>query len=195
MTQIFLNYRTDDEPFGVQLLDRELSAQFGDDVVFLASKSIELGDDWERRMLAAVGESDAVLVIMGRNWLDARDDHNRRRLDDPADVVRREILAGLDQGKRVIPVRLAVPRLDADSLPEALRALAARQDIEIRFRSAYPDIGLLAAKLRQQIPALRRSVQQIAETTRNLITAREIGAVVTADTITTDSFQMRPNLN
>lgn len=186
MTQIFLNYRTDDEPFGVQLLDRELSERFGDDVVFFASRSIELGDDWHKRMFEAVGKSAALLVVIGRNWLDAKDEHGARRLDDPADFVRREIRAGLKLNKKVIPVRLDVPRLKAEQLPESLRGLAGRQDIEIRRRKARMDIDDLAKKLRGQIPALSEK-PPAAEPPAPVKDAGHI----TANTVITGNVRMR----
>src|SRR6266508_2403693 len=119
--QVFLNYRSDDEPFGVSMLDQELSHRFSSAAVFLASKSIPLGSDWEQQMYQAVEQSVAMLVVIGRHWRNAK---NRRRLDDPADHVRREIRHALDQGKQVIPVRLAVPRLSTKDLPDALSDLA-----------------------------------------------------------------------
>lgn len=152
MTQVFLNYRADDEPFGVTMLDQELSRRFGPDAIFLAAKSIPLGSDWEHQMYQAIDESVAVLVIIGRNWGNAA---NRRRLEDPADHVRREIRYALDRGKQVVPVRLAVPRLSTSDLPEALADLAGKQDIEVRFRSAKIDVDRLATKLAEVIPALR----------------------------------------
>ena len=186
MTQIFLNYRSDDEPYGVRLLDRELSARFGDDVVFLASKSIELGDDWERRMFDAIDESAAVLVVIGRNWLDAKDKSGLRWWADPDDFVPREIRVPLDRGKKVVPVRLDVPRLRADQLPAELRDLAGRQDIVIGFRKAKVDIDELATKLRRQIPSLREAApadrQKPAETGRkSVIRAKNVGTVVEGD--------------
>lgn len=160
MTQVFLNYRADDEPFGVTMLDQELSRRFGPDAIFLAAKSIPLGSEWEHQMYQAIDESVAVLVVMGRNWGNTR---NRRRLDDPADHVRREIRYALDEGKQVVPVRLAVPRLSTEDLPEALVDLAARQDIEVRFRSAKIDVDRLATKLAEVIPALRPAAEKPAE--------------------------------
>ncbi|WP_409492487.1 toll/interleukin-1 receptor domain-containing protein [Amycolatopsis sp. cmx-11-12] len=159
MTQIFLNYRSeDDEAFGVAMLDQALSDRFGDDAVFLASKSVELGSAWETDMFEAVKESSALLVIMGRRWLDAKDENGGRRIDDPKDFVRREILTALELGKKVIPVRLASKRLKVDDLPEELRPLISRQDIEVRFRNYRVDVELLAQRLRQEIPELRKAV-------------------------------------
>jgi hypothetical protein len=158
VTQIFLNYRAeDDETFGVAMLDQALSARFGDDAVFLASKSVELGSAWEPEMFQAVGDSSALLVIMGRRWLNARAGNGGRRIDDPDDFVRREILTALELGKKVIPVRLATKRLKADDLPGELRPLIGRQDIEVRFRNYRLDVELLAQRLRQEIPELRKA--------------------------------------
>jgi TIR domain len=195
VTQIFLNYRASDEPFGVQMLDRELSEQFGSDVVFLASKSIDLGEDWEERMFAAVEESTAVLMVIGRNWLDAKDADGRRRIDDPGDFVRREIRTALRLNKQVIPVRLAVPRLSAADLPTDLHDVLRCQDIEIRFRSARPDIELLVAKLRRQVPALRRSEPPPAAATKNVINADHANTVITTDLFYTETFNAGPTFN
>ncbi|MEV6908536.1 toll/interleukin-1 receptor domain-containing protein [Amycolatopsis sp. NPDC051071] len=155
MNQIFLNYRTADERFGVAMLDRELSRAFGPETVFFASKSIELGADWEKSMFDAVAASSALLVVMGRHWIDAKNADGLRLIDDPEDFVRREILTAFELGKRVIPVRMDVPeRVPAEELPEVLRSLPTLQDISIHFRSAGPDIDRLAARLRQLIPGL-----------------------------------------
>jgi hypothetical protein len=196
VTQIFLNYRIDDEPFGVELLDRDLTARFGDDVVFFASRSIPLGDEWERRMFDAIDESAAVLVVIGRNWLDARGADGTRRLDDPADFVRREIRAALDRDKQVVPVRLDVPRLRAEQLPEALHGLAGRQDVEIRRRKAKIDIDDLATRLSWEIPALRKTPPTAATPAVNgrSVTAEKVGNVYQGD-FTVQTFQAGTTFN
>ncbi|HKS48925.1 MAG TPA: toll/interleukin-1 receptor domain-containing protein [Amycolatopsis sp.] len=155
MTQVFLNYRTVDEPYGAVMLDQLLSDRFGSAAVFFASKSIPLGAEWEAEMFKAVGESDALLVIMGPQWLTAADEHGNRRIDDPRDFVRREILTAFDLGKQVIPVLLDARRVKPEELPEELRRLCDLQDIKIHFRSARPDVDRLAMRLRQLIPGLR----------------------------------------
>jgi len=148
---VFLNYRTDDEPYGVALLDRALSDRFGTDAVFLDSKSVPAGDRWEKRLLDAVAQSAALLVIIGRAWLSPA---LRARLNDPADFVRREILTAFAHRTRVIPVRLGVPHLEPADLPAMLQELAELQDIEIRFRDQEIDIDRLAAELAEHIPEL-----------------------------------------
>ncbi|MCR6481761.1 toll/interleukin-1 receptor domain-containing protein [Amycolatopsis sp. OK19-0408] len=156
MTQVFLSYRTTDEPFAVAFLDHELTREFGPGAVFFASRSIDLGADWEPAMFAAVTASDAVLVIIGPRWLTAADKNGRRRLDDPDDFVRREVELGLRLNKQVIPVHLERRHpLDRTTLPEPLWDLAAKQSTVVAFRNSEPDIGRLVTRLRRQIPGLR----------------------------------------
>ncbi|WP_051385491.1 toll/interleukin-1 receptor domain-containing protein [Actinokineospora inagensis] len=152
--KVFINYRAADEPFGVALIDQGLSARFGSEAVFLASKSIPPGTRWEEAMFEAVASSTAVLVVMGRNWLGDRSESGGRRIDDPGDFVRREITMALRLDKQVIPVRLGVPRMNPAALPEPVRPLWDRQDVFLQFRTAASDLDLLAAKLRRLVPGL-----------------------------------------
>lgn len=181
MTQIFLNYRTEDEKYGVALLNQMLSRRFGSTAVFLASKSIGLGTEWEQAMFQAVSDSEVVLVIIGRNWLTATDEHGQRRIDNPDDFVRREIRLALELGKQVIPVRLDVPRIAAESLPDDLRTLAALQDIEVRFRNHEIDVNRLADRLCEQVPALRPTNQD--STAKFALNANTVGKVVQVETV------------
>jgi hypothetical protein len=154
VTQVFLNYRAVDKDFGVHMLDSALSKRFGSDAVFLASRSIPLGAEWEPEMFDAIRDSVALLVIMGRNWLDAVDEQGKRLIDRPEDFLRREVLLAHGLHKKIIPVRLDTPRLTEQQLPAELAWLVGRQDIEIRFRSAKVDVDRLVDKLRLQIPEL-----------------------------------------
>jgi hypothetical protein len=158
VTQVFLSYRTSDQPFAAAFLDHELTRQFGPDAVFFASRSIDLGANWETAMFAAVSASDAVLVVIGPHWLTATGKDGRRRLDDPRDFVRREIELGLQLKKQVIPVHLERRHVrDRDALPESLRELADKQSTVVAFRNSKPDLDRLATRLRRQIPALGRA--------------------------------------
>lgn len=192
MTQVFLNYRRTDEPFGVAMIDQKLSARFGSEAVFLASKSIELGSRWESEMFDAVTRSTALLAVIGRRWLDERNAEGDRRIDDPQDFVRREILLAMELGKKVIPVRLETPRMSENDLPAALRPLLEQQDIELRFHTSGPDLDRLELKLRRLIPDLaeRRETRReprpepgpVAARTYNGSTHNEFHGQMTVDT-------------
>lgn len=195
MTQIFLNYRTTDDGFGVALLAEMLSERFGDDAIFLASKSLRLGADWERDMFRAVADSAALLVVMGRGWLSAVDDTGRRRIDDPDDFVRREILTAWELGKQVIPVRLAINRLQAADLPPELHPLLKLQDIEVKFRSHRVDVETLARRLRSQIPALRdQTLDKAADKAdaHNVLHANKVETSMQGRNFYIDSFHAGP---
>ena len=74
-----------------------------------------------------------MLAIIGPDWL-AADNEGKRRLDDPDDWVRREIVIALGLGRvQVIPVLVGDAGLPAaDELPEPLRPLPGRQAITVR---------------------------------------------------------------
>ncbi len=180
MTQIFLNYRTTDEPVAVAMLDQVLSERFGSEAVFLASKSIPLGMDWEEEMFAAVEQSTAVLALVGRSWLDVKNADGRRALDDPGDFVRRELATAFRLCKQVIPVLLGVERqaLREADLPPDIRELSRRQSMRIAIHSARPDVDQLVDKLRRQVPALRPP-ENTTSTVRNSVRAEKVsGSVV-----------------
>ncbi|QQQ80218.1 toll/interleukin-1 receptor domain-containing protein [Saccharothrix sp. 6-C] len=151
MTKVFLNYRVTDQPFGAALLDRALSERFGSDAVFLASKSIPPGADWEVRMFEAVEQCAALLVVMGTNWLGETRPDGSRRLDDHDDFVRRELLTAAALDKVVVPVRLDSPRVARDDFPVDLAWLADLQDVEVSFRTARADIDNLANRLAAEV--------------------------------------------
>jgi hypothetical protein len=149
MKTIFTCYRSEDEPYAATLLDHVLSPEFGSDVVFRASRSIDPGDDFEKKIFAAIEAASVLLVVIGPQWLDARDEHGRK-LDNEQDMVRREILAAKKHGVRVIPVLVNTRRLRPADLPAELKWLAGRQDVRVDFRADY-DLPALVAKLRRVI--------------------------------------------
>jgi hypothetical protein len=85
-----------------------------------------------------------LLAIIGPNWLDARDEHGKRRLDDPKDFVRIEIAAALQRNIPVIPILLdGAPMPKAVGLPKDLKELTLRNGIEIRHASFQDDMNRL----------------------------------------------------
>src|SRR5262249_51832577 len=101
---VFINYRGEDShSYGV-LLYRELIGHFGEDVVFLDAESIPSGVDFAEEVLGGVGSAQVLLLVIGPRWLAATDPMGRRRIDDPADWIRRELAEAFAAGVRVIPV-------------------------------------------------------------------------------------------
>ena len=79
-----------------------------------------------------VAECDALVAIIGKDWVTATDESNQRRLDDPNDYVRIELGTALQRDIPVIPVLVGgavMPR--QESLPEMLKPLTRRQGLAI----------------------------------------------------------------
>jgi Domain of unknown function (DUF4189)/TIR domain/Putative peptidoglycan binding domain len=145
--RIFINYRRGDEPGFTQALLGRLELAFPAERLFIDVDSIPPGEDFVRMLEAQVAQCDAMLTVIGNNWLEATDEHGARRLDDPHDFVRIEIESALKQGKRVIPVLVHQARMPhADELPEAIRALAQRNAVRLTHERFRADVqGLVKA--------------------------------------------------
>lgn len=105
MVRVFISYRRQDSaPWSGRLFD-SLASRFGVDNVYLDIATIAPGMDFASHIEQALSRSDIVLLVIGPHWLQAsyRSD-NRRRIDDPEDLVRREIQLALSVGKPLIPV-------------------------------------------------------------------------------------------
>jgi hypothetical protein len=101
---VFINYRGDDSYASAELIDRELSSQFGSAKVLLDTKSIPAGSDFVEELLGRLRTCSVLLVVVvvviGPCWLAITDDAGRRRIDNPKDWVRREIAEALFNGIR-----------------------------------------------------------------------------------------------
>ena len=107
---VFICYRREDSAgFAGRIYDR-LTRSLGRESVFLDVDNIPAGLDFVEVLSDHVGRCDALIAVIGRDWLSSADAENRRRLDDPHDTVRIEIEAALDRRIRVIPVLLMVPQ-------------------------------------------------------------------------------------
>jgi hypothetical protein len=97
-----------------------------------------------------VAESPVVLVFIGPNWLNAKDERGGRRLDDPDDILAAEIVAALGRDIRVVPVLVHGASLPKESdLPDSLKPLARLKAVEIRLAEYGPDLDALVEQGRQ----------------------------------------------
>jgi hypothetical protein len=104
MARIFLCYRRDDSGgYAGRLYDR-LGQRFGHDNLFMDIDTIAPGLDFVEAIEKAVGTCDVLLAVIGRQWLTSTDSQGQRRLDNPEDFVRLEIVTALVRQIRVIPV-------------------------------------------------------------------------------------------
>ena len=152
MSGIFISYRREDAAGHAGRLFDRLKARFGKSAVFMDVEGIDAGIDFVETIDDAVSTCDVLLAVIGRGWLDARDDHGARRLDNPQDFVRLETGAALSRRIRVIPVLVeGVAMPPADALPAALQSLARRQAVELRDSRWEADVENLIQKLEQAL--------------------------------------------
>lgn len=152
---LFISYRRQDEPnFAGRLYDR-LVLRFGADRLFLDVDSIELGVDFGEVIDRSLGRCKVMLVIIGRDWLEAADQDGQPRLSHPDDYVRLEIESALGRsGVRVIPVLVegaSLPR--STELPPSLASLSRRNGIDMSHARFAADADRLIRTLERILAA------------------------------------------
>ena len=148
--KVFISYRrADSAGYSGRVMDR-LDREVGRDLVFMDVDAIPLGTNFSKVLHEEVAKCGVLLAVIGPNWLDARDEHGNRRLDNPNDFVRIEIAAALQRSIPVIPLLLDGARIPkADELPEDLKELALRNGMEIRHASFQDDMNRLIRGLKE----------------------------------------------
>ena len=95
---------------------------------------------------------EVVLVVIGRNWLRAKDKAGQRRLHQPDDFVAIEIAAALARDIRVIPVLVDNARMPKESeLPDSLKPLVRRQAVDVRHSHFGHDAEALVKRMREAL--------------------------------------------
>lgn len=152
--KIFISYRRADSPGVAGRLADSLKAYFGEDRVFRDVGGIRAGAKFDEVIDKTLTGTDAVIVLIGPNWLNASiDEGATRRLDDPDDVLSREIEFALDSGVPVFPILVEDTRMPSRAeLPEKLAALARLNGISITDERWEQDVTRLAKIVALDIP-------------------------------------------
>lgn len=188
--RVFINYRGEDSHSCGALLYNELAHRFGEHQVFLDSESIPAGADYVRELLERIRSARIVLAVIGPRWLTATDAEGRRRIDDPDDWIRRELVEAFRAGVQVIPVLTddATPPTEAE-LPADIAALGRCQARQLRRRASTADLARLVDDLvglaPELAPATRRHRPAVAPVV-NTATGNITGPVLQVGTITGD---------
>lgn len=141
---IFISYRRGDGRADARSIYLRLEGRFGSRRLFMDVDTILKGTDFRAVLDKALAQSGAMLVVIGPQWLEARDDGGRRRLDDPSDFVRYEISAGLKMKIPVVPVLVNGARLPpVQQLPDDVADLAFRQASVITHENFSQDMQAL----------------------------------------------------
>jgi tetratricopeptide (TPR) repeat protein len=150
--KIFINYRRDDSIGMAGRLHDRLAQTFGRDRLFMDVDHIPVGADFVAHLNSQVAACEVVLVVIGRNWLRAKDKAGQRRLHQPDDFVAIEIAAALARDIRVIPVLVDGARMPKESeLPDSLKPLARRQAVDVRHSHFGHDAEALVKRMREAL--------------------------------------------
>ena len=166
--KVFISYRRNDSLAATgRLYDRLNTAYPG--MFFRDVSGIGVGVDFVKEIERAVASSVALIAVIGPAWA-TESVGGRRRLDDPDDFVRLEVLNALKRGIRIIPVLVGNASMpEEEQLPPELQPL--RKWNAIRLVEEYYEEGLerLIDALTSQLgkPRTQESAD-LAETQRKL---------------------------
>lgn len=182
---VFISYRREDSAgFAGRIYDR-LVSRLESGRVFFDVDNIEPGLDFVKVLADRVGDCDALVAIIGAEWVTSANDERQRRLDDPRDFVRIEIEAALERDIRVIPVLVNGARMPkAEDLPEPLKPLVRRQAIEISHTRFDSDSERLTRALQRALEGQAPSATE-AETVANKPIDAALAPTVTPPVVAT----------
>lgn len=176
MPVIFVSYRRTDVPGHAGRLYDRLVDRFGRGDVFKDVDSMDPGVDFVEVIERTIERCDAVIAVIGREWL-GRLPNGEHRLDDPADWVHVEIGSALERGVRVIPILVEGASMPpVTELPEPLRRLARRHAVELSETAWSAQVDQLLNQIETALEPLateqRRSRAPRAEDSSDTWTAQ-----------------------
>jgi hypothetical protein len=146
--RVFINYRREDTAAIAGRLYDRLSSAVAQRSIFMDVDSISPGENYAEKIKGSVKGCDAFLMLMGRQWLDIRDQKGQRRIDSPRDFVRMEIATALQEDIRIIPLLIDGSSMpEEDQVPEEIRPICYRQALELRNSRFDKDFSELIATL------------------------------------------------
>lgn len=149
MRKLFVSYRRDDTADFVDQFVDSLEACLPGYEIFRDIGGIKVAEDWVDKLRDQIDRSGMVLLLIGAKWMQAGRD-GRRRIDDPRDILRREIEWAHERGVTVTPVLVgSAPMPKEAELPASIRFVHRQQAQRIRDESFDVDVDALAARLRE----------------------------------------------
>jgi len=146
--KIFLSYRRDDTAGYAGRLADGLAEKFGAPHIFRDVDSIPVGTNFVQKIQSAVAGCDVLVAVIGKEWLNVTNAAGQRRLDDPDDFVRLEIVAALDRHIPVFPVLVEGAAMPSPKiLPAALAPLSQQHALELSDTRWDFDMGRLVTAI------------------------------------------------
>jgi TIR domain len=153
MQGIFISYRRLDSQSAAGRLADHLREHLPQVPLFRDVETIEPGVDFVDAINRALQSCGVLLAIIGPRWVSLTNSDGKRRLDDPNDYTRLEIVTALQRNDvRVIPVLVEGAQMpDASQLPEDLQPLCRRNAIELTDKRWEYDVTQLRDTLKKAL--------------------------------------------
>jgi TIR domain len=156
-TKIFISYRREDGASAAGRLYDRLAKLFGQESVFIDVNKIPLGSNFPSYLDAQLAKCSVFLSVIGRDWLNVKDNEGARRIDKSDDFVRIEIVKPIKLNLKIIPVLVDGAQLPkAIELPDVLRPLVLFSAAELRHSSFDRDSEALIEQFEGVLFRLRR---------------------------------------
>jgi formylglycine-generating enzyme required for sulfatase activity len=153
--RIFISYRRaeDNKSNIVWTIHEKLSQAFGSDHVFRDTKGIHAGDKWRSVLDREARSCKVMVVVIGPDWVNLRNDDGQKRLFDEEDITRWEVETGLkrsrEEGITLIPVRVLGAQIpQKEELPQSLWQLFDFQWRELQNSHFDVDMEQLISDIR-----------------------------------------------
>jgi hypothetical protein len=145
---IFISYRRGETAAYTGRLYDSLATHLDKDKVFMDLDKIPGGVDFLESMKMAIDSAQAMIVVIGPEWLTISRGDGIPRIQDPHDFVHQEVALGLQRGIPIIPVLVGGAVMPTEKqLPDGLKALALRNAREIADSRWVYDVDRLVNDL------------------------------------------------
>ncbi len=129
--KIFISYRRASNQWAVERLFEVLADKFGPEDVFFDRVAIEPGADWLASLDREVSQASAVILVYSKEWAGEYPD-GARRIDQPDDMVRRELVTANQHDRPIFPVIIDDSAPPSEKwLPEGLHFVLKRQFLKL----------------------------------------------------------------
>ena len=163
MSTVFISYRREITAGEARALFNELLGKLGKNSVFMDVDSIALGRDFRGALQKTLESCDLMLVLIGKDWADVKDEEGRIRLQNPGDFVRLEIEAALKRDIVVTPILVQGAHMPApEQLPADIRDLVYRNGFELSHNRWESDFAEMIRRLNLDIAKEGRRVEESA---------------------------------
>jgi len=160
--KIFISYRQSDTQSEASRLKENLEEVFGEENVFFDIETLEPGLNFAKAIEKTIQQSAVVLVLIGENWTEVKDEAGNLRLFKEDDWVRKEVALALEmEDIRVIPVLVKdAKKLSPNQLPDNIKSLADYQWAELTIPRWRNDVEKLISSLEKIIPPVKKEPEK-----------------------------------